>query len=362
MKKYKYSKSFSWNGKRFYIRGDTLKEVYTKMEQKKMQLEEDPRELKPDMTLSAWAVQCIETYKVQQSPETRKKYMRRVKHCILEPIGDMRLIDIKPLHLQNVMNAQAGKSKTQINEVYQAIRFIFRYAVSNGLIKKDPSEGLQKPAGYRHSRRALSATERKYFIQVGITDRRYFYFLLMLFCGCRPSEAAQCKGHDLYIRNHTFLLHIRGTKTSNADRSVPVPLQLWELIKDTPKDEYIACTSTGSPITENTRRYLWRSYTRAINIAMGCRTYRSALIPPLPLAPDLVPYCLRHEYCTDLARKGVDIRVAQKLMGHSDISLTANIYTNLQRDDLQDVGATLGATLKGCKRVQNGKADESAEE
>ena len=65
MKKYKYSKSFSWNGKRFYIRGDTLKEVYTKMEQKKMQLEEDPRELKPDMTLASWAIQCRVQRRVQ---------------------------------------------------------------------------------------------------------------------------------------------------------------------------------------------------------------------------------------------------------------------------------------------------------
>ena len=56
-----------------------------------------------------------------------------------------------------------------------------------------------------------------------------------------------------------------------------------------------------------------------------CRLY------PLP---DLVPYCLRHEYCTELARQGSDIRIAQKLMGHSDIKLTANIYTNFNSDDV----------------------------
>lgn len=47
-------------------------------------------------------------------------------------------------------------------------------------------------------------------------------------------------------------------------------------------------------------------------------------------------------------RKGVDIRIAQQLMGHSDISLTANIYTNLTKIDTLHVagahGATLGAT------------------
>ena len=56
--------------------------------------------------------------------------------------------------------------------------------------------------------------------------------------------------------------------------------------------------------------------------------YRNQLIAPYPLADDFVPYNLRHTYCTGLQKKGIDIRTAQYLMGHSDISLTANIYTH----------------------------------
>lgn len=276
---YKYTKTFSYNGKRYYIRGQTLKEVYSKMEQKKMQLEQDPETLRPEMTLRIWAEQCIETYKVNQSEATRSRYLYRVRHCILEEIGDMRLIDIRPLHVQECMNLQTGKSKTQVNEVYQALKFLFRYALHNGLITKDPTEGLQKPAGYRNHRRALTANERKYFIQIGLTDRRYYYYLLMLFCGCRPSEAASCMGSDLSVKDGVAMLHIRGTKTDNADRYVPIPAVFWDVIKGTPPDEFIAQTATGAPINENKRGYLWNSYTRQINLAMGCRTYRNALIP-----------------------------------------------------------------------------------
>ena len=116
---------------------------------------------------------------------------------------------------------------------------------------------------------------------------------------------------------------------------------LYVLIEKTPKDEFIACYSTGNKIKEEHRARLWKSYTRQINIEMGCKTYRNALVPPYPLAPDLVAYCLRHEYCTDLAQRGVDIRIAQKLMGHSDIKLTANIYTNYNNDDLAEVAELL---------------------
>ena len=70
---------------------------------------------------------------------------------------------------------------------------------------------------------------------------------------------------------------------------------------------------------------------------MGCKMRRNKLIPPYSVAPDLVPYCLRHTYCTDCARHKIDIRITQKLMGHSDISLTANIYTNLMDEDIVEI-------------------------
>ena len=67
----------------------------------------------------------------------------------------------------------------------------------------------------------------------------------------------------------------------------------------------------------------------------GYKCYRNQLQPPLPLAEDFVPYCLRHTFCTNLAKAGVDIRTAQKLMGHSNIQMTANIYTHVDDSQIQ---------------------------
>ncbi len=41
-------------------------------------------------------------------------------------------------------------------------------------------------------------------------------------------------------------------------------------------------------------------------------------------------YTLRHSYATHLIRSGVDIRVAQELLDHSDIRITMN-YTHITR-------------------------------
>ena len=329
MKKYKYTSTFMYEGKRYYIRGDTEKELAVKEYKKRQELESGRNVITNNTTLEQWTLKCIETYKTNQSQITRQKYVSRIKHCVLEHIGYMKLKDVKPLHCQQVLNLQEGNSKTQINEVAQALKFIFERAVENKLIYENPAAHLRKPSGTRTSRRALTPTERKHVIQVGVTDRRYYLFMLMLFCGCRPSEASECMGKDIQKLDNFNVLHIRGLKTKNADRFVPIPDDFFELIKNTAKTEYIACYGNGNKISDVNRARLWQSFKRELNISMGCKMYRNQLIPPYPLAPDLVPYCLRHEYCTELARKGIDLRVAQKLMGHADVKLTANIYTNL---------------------------------
>ena len=42
----------------------------------------------------------------------------------------------------------------------------------------------------------------------------------------------------------------------------------------------------------------------------------------------IVPYCLRHTFCTDLQSAGVPINVAKELMCHANIGITAKIYTH----------------------------------
>lgn len=225
--------------------------------------------------------------------------------------------------------------------------FLFGKAYANGLISSDPTLPLVRPAGkQKQARRSVTEEERALVVQEAQKDRLFYMYLLMLKCGCRPSEAAECRGSDIetVIRDNKeyHILHIRGTKTSNADRRVPLPDDLYDLIKDTPADEYISCHRSGAKFNEDKRNKNWGYFARKLDLAAGAVTYRNKIIES-KIADDLVPYCLRHTYCTDLARAGVDIRVAQKLMGHANISMTANIYTHVgDADDLISTAILLG--------------------
>lgn len=83
---------------------------------------------------------------------------------------------------------------------------------------------------------------------------------------------------------------------------------------------------------------MWRSFKRLVDIEMGAQLFRNQVIQhgePDELWETLTPYCLRHTYCTNLQNAGVPINVAKYLMGHSDISMTANIYTHTTEETVQ---------------------------
>lgn len=52
--------------------------------------------------------------------------------------------------------------------------------------------------------------------------------------------------------------------------------------------------------------------------------------------PRITPHVCRHTYCSNMAKSGMNPKVLQYLMGHSDISVTLNTYTHLKLDDAKE--------------------------
>lgn len=328
-KKYKHRKTFTFDGQRYEVAADTLENLYAKKANKLRDLEEGKVRVTSAMTVAAWIDTCIDTYKIGASAKYRSQMKQRLHKHVSGAIGSRQLRSIKPIDLQNILNAQAGKSESHVKKLYQEMCFVFEKAQQNHLLIHNLAENLVRPHGYIHKRRSLTDAERRHFLAVCDRDPRFVLFLLMLKCGCRSKEARDAIGKDIILEDGVPVLHIRGTKSANADRFVPIPLDLYARIKNTPKFANIAQSDAGTYINETTYKRMTERLRREMNLSMGCKTYRNKLIPPYPLAPDFVPYMLRHTYCTDLQKRGVDIRTAQYLMGHSDISITANIYTHV---------------------------------
>ena len=77
---------------------------------KKRALEEGKVVISSNMTVEDWAYRAVEIYKTRQKEVTKKKYISKMKHCVLEQIGYMPLKSVKPVHCQEVLNLLSGKS------------------------------------------------------------------------------------------------------------------------------------------------------------------------------------------------------------------------------------------------------------
>ena len=51
--------------------------------------------------------------------------------------------------------------------------------------------------------------------------------------------------------------------------------------------------------------------------------------------PNITPHVCRHTYCSNMAKSGMNPKTLQYLMGHSDISVTMNVYTHIGFDDAE---------------------------
>ena len=66
--------------------------------------------------------------------------------------------------------------------------------------------------------------------------------------------------------------------------------------------------------------------------------------------PNITPHVCRHTYCSNMAKSGMNPKTLQYLMGHSDISVTMNVYTHIGFDDAEE-------ELKRMEEFQKAQAE-----
>ena len=59
--------------------------------------------------------------------------------------------------------------------------------------------------------------------------------------------------------------------------------------------------------------------------------------------PKITPHVCRHTFCTNMAKRGISVETLKYIMGHTDISVTLNVYTHLKLEDAE----------KEIKRLEN---------
>lgn len=351
-KTYKHRYTETYKGIRIDVKADSVPDLMRKLSDKKKQI--DTQTLSPKMRFKEFVNMYLKTYKENSvSPRWYRELSYIANSKIVPEIGNRPLKNISIIDVQNFLNSCAKHSNEYISKIYQLTVQIFKEAYKNNMTNVDYTIFLKRPKGHAGTpRRSITDYEREVLLNVlnGLITEKYAYTheyekepvkhrgnricKMMLYCGLREKEAINLTWKNVDLSRRTVA--IKNTKTEAGNRLIPIPDHLVdELLPYKGDPDSLVCDNNGKKYTPMAIRCLWANIKRLMNIGMGCEVYRNKLIEPLPLADDFYMYNLRHTYCTDLEKAGVPINIASRLMGHSDISLTAKIYTHASTETLE---------------------------
>lgn len=331
------------------------KEADKKAARYEEQLKQGETGISSSMSVKKWADEWLEVYKRPVVGEAQyKRYRGLIDGVIVPAIGKQPIKNIKDVQLQKIINSRSGKSKSDLKKLRDTLRGMFRRAHASGLIPKNPAEYLELPAAKEGTHRSITDAERKAILAVAEVHPAGLWVKLMLYCGLRPGETRALDWRHVDLDKKTVHVEqamksrtteIGKPKSDAGVRDIPIPDALLPHLRRAQKGPFepvIVKPESGKRHIERSMVSFWHNFKRALDIHMGATLYRNQMQISV-VAPDLVPYCLRHTYCTDLQDAGVPINVARYLMGHSDIRLTAQIYTHTTDKTIDDARDKINA-------------------
>jgi len=371
-KKYEYIRlTFYYNGKQYEVSGKTLEEAVEKKILKKQALENGEIGISAKMTVKRWAYEWLEIYK--KGNVTDKVYAgikSKIDRFILPEIGALRLKDVTDTHLQKIINGRSGYSTSHVEKLMRIIKAMFRQARISRLIVYDPAEGLVMPKTTSGSYRSITPFEKSKILALCETHYAGLWVKTMLYCGLRPGETYALEWRHIDFENRRIYIEqakesgsntIKAPKTKAGIRKIPIPAILisdFEKHRGEPFSPVFTQQKSEKRHTESSGRTLWKSFKRALDISMGAKVYRNQIVMSV-VAEDLVPYCLRHTYGTELQDAGVPINIAKYLMGHTDVQTTANIYTDTTDETIQRAANQIDARIGTNNGNNNGKINQA---
>lgn len=331
----RYYTSVSYNGQKKSVSARTETQAIRKAEQLRIAMRrgEQADERK---TVGEYVETYMRTYHISGSKQDATM-LAIARNTIIPELGKKKLASITPTDLMGFINS-LPYGYWHTSKVVHLLKAIFRQAQDDRLIPFDPARNIKLPRGLQKgSHRRITDREREMILRTADNHPAGLYVRIILYAGLRPGEVAALRWSDIDLKKR--VIHVRRAlkrddtvgppKSAAGIRDVPIPDQLCTALLAARKrgDAPVVEKLRGGTLDNRGKEMLWRSFKRQMELDNGAEVYRNQIISHV-VADDLTPYCLRHTYCTDLEAAGVPITVAAYLMGHSEISVTADYYTH----------------------------------
>lgn len=274
----------------------------------------------------------VMNYKLVNSKNTQRLYNNIINNHLNPIIGDVEFCDIKRSDLQEIINLTLDRPST-CKHIKITLRQIFTDAYDEGIISKNPCKGLVIPMIYTKEKRALNDIEKKKILEIDFSPMEKMFVYIIYGCGLRKGEAlaleiSDFKNGNVYInKNIAFefgMPYLTNTKSKSSIREVPVPDFVESYIYHYKKDGKLF-EIDGKYLSDAQYVKMWKSIVRKIDNATNC-------------SKDLTAHVFRHNYATMLYYSNISIKMAARLMGHSNTDMIMKVYAHLneQKENIKE--------------------------
>jgi len=243
------------------------------------------------------------------SNKTKSTYVFAIKK-FLEYAKEKELTeDLVKTYIQHLLKRQNPSS---VSVALSSIEFFYKTILKKEIQIPHPKRNKPLPE-------VLTIKEVSELIKATKNPKHKLIIKLLYGCGLRVSELTNLKKQDFDFEEDVILIkQAKGRK----DRFVKMPCTMKEELKAFTKlnnENYFFPSNRGGKLSTATIRKVLEQSTKKAKINKRIH-----------------PHTLRHSHATHLLEQGTDLRIIQKLLGHSDIK-TTQIYTHISQQSIKKV-------------------------
>ena len=299
-----------------------------------VKLENDMREgtyTEPSkIKLNDYLLQWIDGYESQLSPNTARAYRMNIQH-ISKLLGNRQIQKLQPADIEAAY-AELGKtlSPKSVLYIHTTISRALAMAEKQRMITRNPCVYVERPKQDPQSKASFVHPDAiPMYIKTFEDTYLYVPVCLALFGGLRRGEALGLQWADVDMKRGTMTIKNNLTydglrKPKNGKyRSVPISAPIRKVLMEQ-RDKQ-----------NKNKELLWDKYYRSDYV---CTKEDGTILDPSTISSrfgqilnrDGLPHVrfhdLRHTAASLMILEGVDLKTISDILGHSSISITADIY------------------------------------
>lgn len=281
------------------------------------------------MIFKNWLEHYLFTFKKSKVKKSTLNYYEWRLHE-LTPLYDIPLDELNLFDIQDFINGYSvGHSHSTVKGCFVLINQACKKAVSAGIIKRNPCDGVELPTFKKKDIDCLSEFELRQLFSC--SNHAYYYpvFMFLLYSGMRVGELLALQATDIDFENNIINItknfyrgEIQTPKTSQGVRSIPLTSELKKLLPGrfrTP-DEIVFKNTLGYRIDYHVLLTSWHRQQTSAHF-INCYGL----------------HALRHTFASNLIHNGADVKTVSLLLGHKDIQTTLNFYCHSDIEEKRQV-------------------------